>query len=550
LNTLYYGDNLHILREHDHIPTESVDLIYLDPPFNSSRSYNVLFQDESGLDSEAQITAFEDSWHWTTSAEQAYLHLVTECASNIAGTISSLRQSIGANQMMAYLVMMAVRLVELRRVLKPTGSLYLHCDPTSSHYLKIILDSIFGHEHFANEIIWKRTNAKGLAFTRFANNHDIIFRYNKSGSTTWNPQYTEHDPTYLEKFYRFTDPGTGRRYRLADLTNPNKDRPNLTYEFLGVTRVWRWTKERMKKAYEDGLVVQNKPGGVPALKRYLDEQEGNPVGDVWTDILPVQSQSKELLGFPTQKPLPLLERIINASSNPGDVVLDPFCGCGTTIAAAQKLGRKWIGIDITHLSIALMKYRLKAMFGLVEKEDYIVRGEPVDLDSARQLAEGNRYQFQWWALSLIKARPVGGPESGQEGKKGRDKGIDGIITFIDDQTGKAKRSIVQVKSGKATSAHIRDLKGTLDREKAEMGLFLSLEPPTRDMKTEAASAGFYHSPGWGTDYPKVQILTVEELLGGAEIKMPPASHTTTTFKQAEKVKGKQKEKQQEIFGSA
>jgi site-specific DNA-methyltransferase (adenine-specific) len=529
-NTLFYGDNLPILREH--IPDESVDLVYLDPPFNSSRTYNVLFRDESGKESEAQIAAFDDTWHWNQTAEQTYQELATSSSVNIANMIGALRQFIGANQMMAYLVMMAARLVELQRVLKSTGSLYLHCDPTASHYLKLVLDTIFGPENFRNEIIWKRTSAKGLAFKRFATNHDVIFRYTKSDQAIWNSQYTEHDPEYVKNFYRFVEPGTGRRYRLDNLANPNKDRPNLTYEFLGVTRVWRWTKKRMQEAYEKGLVIQSKPGAVPALKRYLDEQEGTPVGDVWIDILPVQSQSNELLGYPTQKPLTLLERIIQASSNAGDMVLDPFCGCGTTIAAAQKLGRRWVGIDITHLSIALQKYRLKDSFGLVEKKDYVVIGEPEDLPSAQQLAQDDRYQFQWWALSLIKARPLG-DTGGKQGKKGSDKGIDGVITFIDEANGKVKRVLVQVKSGHVKSGDIRDLRGTIDREGAAMAAFITLENPSRDMQAEAISTGFYHSPGWNQDYPKLQILTIADLLNGAEVKMPP---TSVTFKQAERVK--------------
>jgi site-specific DNA-methyltransferase (adenine-specific) len=345
-NTLFYGDNLKVLREY--IAGESIDLIYLDPPFNSNRNYNVLFKDESGSESEAQITAFEDTWHWNAAAEESYDYLVTQTSDQVSRMIGSLREFIGTNQMMAYLVMMAIRLVELHRVLKPTGSLYLHCDPAASHYLKIILDTIFGPKSFRNEIIWQRTNAKSNAFTRFPTNHDIILRYTKTDRAKWNPQYIAHHPEYIEDFYRYVEPETGRRYTLGDLTNPNRDRPNLTYEFLGVNRVWRWTKERMQEAYEQGLIIQSHPGAVPRLKRYLDEQEGIPVSDVWIDIPPVQSQSRELLGYPTQKPLALLERIINASSFPGDIILDPFCGCGTAIAAAQKSGRKWIGIDITH----------------------------------------------------------------------------------------------------------------------------------------------------------------------------------------------------------
>ncbi len=533
-NTLFYGDNLDILRTY--IPDESIDLIYLDPPFNSNRSYNVLFRDESGSESEAQIVAFEDTWHWGPTAARTYEEIVTGAPDRVATTISALRQIVGTNQVMAYLVMMTARLVELHRVLKPTGSLYLHCDPIASHYLKVIMDSVFGAGCFVNEIIWQRTNAKGLAFTRFATNHDVILRYAKSDKWTWNPQYTPHDPEYVKKFYRFVEPETGREYGLADLTNPNRDRPNLTYEFLGVTRVWRWTQERMQDAYEKGLIVQTRPGGVPRLKRYLDEQEGNPVGDIWTDILPVQAQARERLDYPTQKPVALLERIIAASSNPGDIVLDPFCGCGTAIAAAQRLGRQWVGIDITHLSISLQKYRLKNAFDLEPTRDYDVIGEPVSLPSARALAAEDRFQFQWWALSLVRAKPQGGQQGGRAGRKGADRGIDGVINFIDGDQRRAQRVIVQVKSGKVSSRDIRDLVGTLEREDGAIGVFITLEPPTRDMIAEAASAGFYRSELWknpasGTsEFPRVQILTIEELLGGKLIEMP-AQHLTM-FKEA------------------
>jgi site-specific DNA-methyltransferase (adenine-specific) len=373
--------------------------------------------------------------------------------------------------------------------------------------------------YFLNEIVWRRQNAKGQAFTRFASNHDIILKYAKSEQRVWHPQYKEHSPKYLEDFYRYDEPETGRKYRLSDLTNPNKDRPNLTYEFLGVTRVWRWTKERMKEAYEKGLVIQTKPGGVPQLKRYLDEQEGTPIDDIWDDILPIQAQASERLGYPTQKPLALLERIIQASSNEGDLVLDPFCGCGTSIAAAQKLNRKWIGIDITHLSISLMKYRLKDMYGLVEKKDYAVIGEPEDSGSARQLAHSDRYQFQWWALSLVHAKPLGGGGGNKEGKKGSDKGIDGVVNFLNEKN-KTERILVQVKSGHVKSGDIRDLRGSVEREGAAIGVFITLEEPSKDMVTEAVSAGYYHSNLWQKDYPLIQILMVENLFAGKGIDMP------------------------------
>lgn len=528
MNTLYYGDNLPILR--DQVPTASVDLVYLDPPFNSSRSYNVLFKDETGHAADAQLTAFEDTWHWNAKTQELYHELVTRGPERLAIMIGALREAIGANQMMAYLVMMAARLQELHRVLKPTGSLYLHCDPVASHYLKIVLDTIFGAQNFRNEIVWMRTTSKALMTRRLPSNHDVLLSYQRTDAATWNGDavfkpYDLHDlDDKTAGKYTHRDPD-GRLYQLDNLTNPNQNRPNLTYEFLGVTKVWRWTKERMQAAYDAGLVIQPRPGAVPRLKRYLDEQRGKPLGDVWTDIPPINSQAQERLGYPTQKPQALLERIIRASSNPGDLVLDPFAGCGTTVAAAQKLNRRWIGIDITHLSIALLKYRLKDSFGLVERRDYALRGEPEDLSSAHQLAQDDRYQFQWWALSLVRARPSSSGETPREGKKGADQGIDGVITFIDDATGKPKRVLVQVKSGKVRSGDVRDLVGTVEANHAALGVFITLEPPTRDMETTAATAGIYHSPGWDRDYPRLQILTIAELLAGAEVRMPPAHGT-------------------------
>lgn len=543
-NTLYYGDNLSILREH--IDSESVDLIYLDPPFNSNRSYNVLFKDEDGHESQAQLTAFEDTWHWNSAAEQTYQELVTLGDARVSSMMSAFRQFIGANQVMAYLVMMATRLVELHRVLKPTGSLYLHCDPTASHYLRTILDSIFGAEHFQNEIYWKRKHGRTGPINRFGTACDILYFYTKSNRYTFNTQYRENNPEYIEKMFRYVDE-KGRRFRIDNLASPNP-RPNLTYEYKGYrppAKGWAISREKMEQWDKEGrLHFPKSPEGRIQRKRYLDELKGEEIQSLWDDILPIGSQAAERLGYPTQKPIVLLERIIQTSSNPGDMVLDPFCGCGTTIAAAQMLGRRWMGIDITHLSIALQKYRLKDSFGLVEKKDYLVKGEPEDLPSAQQLAQDDRYQFQWWALSLVKARPLGGETDDKQGKKGKDRGIDGVITFIDDTSGKAKRALVQVKSGKVKSGDIRDLRGTLDREGAALGIFITLETPSRDMQAEAAATGFYHSPGWNTDYPKLQILTIADLLGGAEVKMPPAA---ITFKQAERVKGKDEAEQKGLL---
>ncbi len=528
-NTLFYGDNLNIL--HEYIATESIDLIYLDPPFNSSRNYNVLFKDESGVDSEAQITAFEDTWHWNHIAEQTYHELITQAPDSVSRMIAALCEFVGGNQMMAYLVMMAARLMELHRVLKKTGSLYLHCDPTASHYLKIILDTIFDPQNFRNEIIWQRTISHNDARRKFADISDIIYFYTKNNDYTFNVQYMPHSEEHIREFYRHVDPN-GRRYALDNMRSPNP-RPNLTYEYKGYKphpNGWAVSREKMEQLDAEGrLYFPSSPEGRIRLKRYLDEMPGTPVGCIWTDIKPIQSQADERLGYPTQKPLALLERIIKASSNPGDIILDPFCGCGTAIAAAQKLNRKWIGIDITHLSIALQKYRLEAMFpGITFK----VIGEPTDYSAAKQLAQDDRYQFQWWALSLIRAKPLGGLEGSKTGKKGSDKGIDGVITFIDDAYAKPKRVLVQIKSGLVKSGDIRDLVGTVQRENAAIGVFITLEAPTRDMNTEAVSAGYYESPGWNQKYPRIQIRTIAELLRGTKVDMPPQYGT---FKQAQRV---------------
>ena len=520
-NTLYYGDNLDILRQH--LPDESVDLVYLDPPFNSNTNYNVLFKEQSGEASPAQIRAFTDTWEWTQEAVRTYeQEIITNPSvpANVKDMISAFRQFVGGNAMMAYLVMMTPRLVELRRVLKPTGSIYLHCDPTASHYLKLLMDTIFGKENFRTEITWKRTSAHSdsrQGRRQHGRVHDVIFFYSKSDSWTWNPLYTEYDQEYIEQFYRHLEPETGRRYRLDNLTGPGgASKGNPSYEVMGVTRYWRYSEERMAELIEQGRIVQTRPGVVPAYKRYLDEMPGVPLQDLWTDIGPIASQAKERLGYPTQKPQALLERIISASSNEGDVVLDPFCGCGTSVAAAEDLKRRWIGIDITHLAVALMKSRLRTAFDLHPGIDYQVVGEPADVGSARALAEQDRYQFQYWAMSLLEAMP-----RKQEGRRGADRGIDGIVHFIDGPRRATKKAIVQVKSGRVSSPLIRDLNGTVEREKADLGLFITLEEPTRDMRAEAANAGFYHSEIWQRDYPRTQIRTISELLEGHAFDIPP-----------------------------
>ncbi len=520
-NRLYYGDNLQVLR--DHLPDASVDLIYLDPPFNSRQDYNVLFAEKDGTRSSSQITAFKDSWEWNEEAARAYEEVV-EQGGRVADAMRAFRTLLGGTDMLAYLAMMAPRLIELRRILKSTGSIYLHCDPTASHYLKLLLDATFGPICLRNEIVWRRSHPKGHASTRFARNHDVILFYSKSSIfSTWNPAYTAHDPTRVEQQYAKRDQD-GRAYQLTSLLNPNSNRPNLTYEFLGVTKVWRWTKERMQQALEQGLIVVPRSGkGIPRFKRYLDEQEGIPVSDFWNDI--EISSGSEKLDYPTQKPEALLTRILLASSNRGDLVLDPFCGCGTTVQVAQKLNRRWIGIDITHLAINLIKNRLTDTFGDQVKSTYEVIGEPKDLAGAAQLAEENKYQFQYWALSKVDAQPA------ERIKKGADRGIDGRKFFHDDRSGKSKQIIFSVKGGRNVGvAEVRDLIGVLQREQAEIGVYISFEKPTAPMQREAAEAGFYNSPA-GTKYPRVQLLTIKDLLeDGKRVEFPRL--LDATFKKA------------------
>ena len=524
-NALYYGDNLQVLR--DHIPDESVDLVYLDPPFNSNASYNVLFKERTGEESPAQIKAFTDTWEWTQETEWTFGTDIIQnpkVPSAVKEMIGAFRQFIGQNAMMAYLVMMAPRLVELLRVLKPTGSLYLHCDPTASHYLKILLDTIFGAQNFRTEITWKRTSAHSdtrQGRRQHGRVHDTLLFYTKGAQWIWNPIYTPYDQDYTEQFYRHVEPETGRRYTLGDLTGPGgAAKGNPSYEVMGVTRYWRYSRERMNQLISEGRVVQTSPGSAPRYKRYLDEMPGIPLQDIWTDTGPIGAQAKERLGYPTQKPEALLERIIQASSNEGDVVLDPFCGCGTAVAAAQKLNRQWIGVDVTHLAVALMKSRLKTAFDLDPVKDYDVVGEPQDEGGARALWEQDPYQFQYWAVSLLEAQPQ------QEQKKGADGGIDGLIYFLDGPKRIPQKIVIQVKGGHVSAPQVRDLKGVVEREKAAMGLFITLQPPTGPMNSEAASGGFYHSDLWQQDFPKIQLRTVSEMLEGRGFELPnrPASY--------------------------
>jgi len=529
-NTLYYGDNLDILRRY--IPDNSIHLVYLDPPFKSDQSYNILYKEKNGTESAAQIKVFEDTWHWDRKAEETFIEITEKAPKKVADLVVALRSFLGSNDMMAYLVMMAIRLVELRRVLKEAGSIYLHCDPTASHYLKLILDAVFDAQNFKNEIIWKRRTGRTSYVhesKRFGTCTDSIFFYGKSDQTRFNPQYSFNDPSYkeyIDKFFRHVDE-EGRRYRIADLSNP-APRPNLMYEYKGYKpprKGWAISKEKMEQWDKEGRLYfpKNKTGRIQR-KRFLNELKGKPVQSLWDDIDPIGAQAAERLGYPTQKPEILLERIINASSDQGDIVLDPFCGCGTTIIVAEKLKRRWIGMDVTHLAISLMRHRLKDTFG--ERVKFDVRGEPLDLHSAEELARQDPYQFQWWAVGK-----AGGMPAESEKKKGKDTGIDGYLYFHDEPQ-KTKKIVMQVKSGHVNPGQIRDLKGVVEREKAEIGVFICLHEPTLGMRREALSSGFYKSPGWNKNYQKIQLLTIKELLAGRGIDYPPK--TSVTFKKAEK----------------
>ena len=468
-NLLYYGDNLTVLR--DQIKDESVDLIYLDPPFNSQANYNLLFKAPSGSESHAQVEAFEDTWHWGETAEHAFDEVMSSGNTNVSELLRAMRDFLKENDMMAYLTMMAVRLIELHRVLKPMGSLYLHCDPTASHYLKILLDAIFDPKTFINEVVWQRTSAHNDP-SRYGRVHDVLLFYGKGDSHVWNQGYEVPDQTYFTA-HDFEHDEHGKLYRKRDLTAPAHGHESGQFAWKGKHapkgRMWSYSEENMVRLEAEGRIVYTKTG-MPRLKIYADNLKGVPHQDVWANRdLWLNAGASERLGYPTQKPLALLERIIGASSSEGDLVLDPFCGCGTTIHAAHKLGRRWIGIDVTHLAISLIEKRLTDAFPGIE---YEVHGTPKDLEGARDLASRDKYQFQWWAGSLVNAIPFGGK------KKGADSGIDGIIYFKDfkkDHKGAAigwvtEKIIVSVKGGENVSvAMIRDLAHVVTREKAKLG---------------------------------------------------------------------------------
>ncbi|NUJ78785.1 restriction endonuclease [Methylocystis sp. FS] len=526
MNKLFFGDNLDVLRER--VQPESIDLVYLDPPFNSNASYNVLFKEGGTIPSEAQAEAFRDTWEWGESAASAYED-VMRSSGDVALALKGLKAWIGQNAMMAYIVMMAARILELRDVLKPTGSMYLHCDPKASHYLKLILDAAFGHENFRSEIIWKRTHSHGSA-KRYGPLHDVILFYSKSDNFTWTYPTVPHDPVYIEKYFKSFDEKRDDYFQSISLTGAGTRRgesgdPWRSVNPTSVGRHWALphavlaregitsgtTQEKLDKLDAVGRIAWPARGGTPRLKWFTSDLEGVSLGDIWTDIAPISAHAKERLGYPTQKPRALLERIILASSNPGDVILDPFCGCGTTVEAAERLGRQWIGIDVTHYAITLIEARLKANN---PDASFTVHGRPTDLAGARDLARRDKHQFQWWAAWRI------GSQTYREEKKGADRGIDGNILFKNGPYGDG-RIIVSVKGGENVGAQmVRDLRGVIEREDAEMGILVTLADPTGPMLREASEAGFLSRSAHGR-LPRMQIVTVEDMLSGRMPKMPP-----------------------------
>ncbi len=540
-NLLYYGDNLDILRRY--VDAESVDLVYLDPPFNSNATYNVLFAEQSGAQAASQIKAFEDTWRWDEEAARTYFEVV-EAGGRVSEALQAFRRLVGNSTMLAYLAMMAPRLVELRRVLKPTGSLYLHCDPTASHYLKLLLDAVFGPVYFKNELVWKRSSAHNAA-KRFGPVHDTLLFYTKSDDFTWNPTYQPIPQETIDNWYNNIEPDTGRRFNRADLTAAGTRTGPSGEPWRGIdptTKGRHWAIPGFVGDVVRGLETQaaldaldaagrlfwpHREGGIPMLKRYLDESPGTSAQDVITDINPLNNVSAERLGYPTQKPEALLERLVVSSSNEGDVVLDPFCGCGTAVAVAQRLGRQWVGIDITYLAVALIRRRLRDAYGESIDATYKVIGEPVSLPDAEALAASDPYQFQWWALDLVHARPV-------DQRKGADKGIDGRIYFHEGDAADTKQIVLSVKAGHTGRSHVHELRGVMEREGAAIAVLITMHQPTKPMREDAASAGMYVSP-WGT-HPRLQLLTVAELLEGKRIDCPPPSQVNVTFKKAPKAK--------------
>lgn len=533
-NELYYGDNLDVLRRK--IASESVDLCYIDPPFNSKRNYFQIYNNQ-GSEDRAQAQAFVDTWNWGEEAVEGLDHILdierlapragdTRWTEQTVELIRGLEKVLGRGSLLAYLVHMTLRIVEIHRVLKPTGSFYLHCDPTASHYLKLVCDAVFVGEggDYLNEITWKRITSHNDAKRNFSNSFDVIFIYTKSQTYTFEPQFTAYSDEYIRKNFRHFD--NGRAYSSENLRSPNP-RPNLTYDYKGFkphANGWTVSLDKMKELDAAGrLIFPSSPDGRIRVKKYLDEMKGVVIGNVWDDIPPISSQAAERLGYPTQKPEALLERIIRASSNGGDTVLDAYCGCGTTVAVAQRLNRRWIGIDITYQSIALILKRLQDRYPQdwpAIEADIKLDGVPRDLESAMALAnrrdDKTRKEFEKWAVLTFSNNQARINE-----KKGADGGIDGIAYFLLDtnQNGKA---IFQVKSRPGNRGDLATLNSDRLREKAEFGFLICTGLPTKPMRDEIAAAGRFKHPLLNREDDRLQVITVAELFQGKRLDLPMA----------------------------
>jgi adenine-specific DNA-methyltransferase len=541
MNRLFFGDNLDVLQR---LGSETVDLIYLDPPFNSKASYNVIFGTKRAGPSQAQSHAFEDMWTWGPDARRA-MEGVAQRDIAAGQLLDAFFKVFRESAVMAYLAIMAVRLVEMRRVLKGTGSLYLHCDPAASHYLKVLLDTILDPSAFRSEIIWKRSGAHSDTKQGKKNHghvHDTILFYTKGKTWTWNEVFTPYNEGYTGRDYALVDDDSGRRFRRGDLTaakgggdtsydwrvkKPAGEKvrwqadledeflsPREGWEYRAVRpyayRFWAYSKSNMRQFAQEGR-LRHTYDGMPEYKRFLDEMKGVPLQDVWTDIQPLTAGAAERLGYSTQKPLALLKRIIATSSNPGDVVLDPFCGCGTTVEAAQELGRKWIGIDITYLAIHVIETRMKRKFGDAISGQYQLLGKPQDTESATALAARDWLEFQKWAVFTLGGVP--------NVKPGADRGIDGVIRYHRPGSEAAYRAIVSVKGGTNVGVDaVHKLKSVVEREGAEAGILVCLGEPTRAMRNEALSAGEIGPPKLRT--PKLQIIDVARLFAEYPLKLP------------------------------
>jgi len=487
------------------IPDASVDLVYLDPPFNSNATYNVLFKPPEELGDAAQIKAFEDTWHWTVQTEREYSEILKNPYGNadLANLISALKQFLGVNDMLAYLVHMANRLLEIRRVMKDTASIYLHCDPTASHYLKLVLDAVFGIKNFQNEIVWERTTGRKSG-NQYGRVHDIIFFYSHTDKAAWNAPTVPHDDESSVRGHDLMH-DEGGLYRVSDLTGAGQGPARKFGDILiepTTGRHWQFDQAGMDELMKVGRIIFSK-GGKPRLKTYINELPGVAVRDMWKDIRPINAAASERLGYPTQKPLALLERIVMSSSNEGDVVLDPFCGCGTTVHAAEELKRSWIGIDITHLAINIIRSRLTAAFPGIEIETH---GLPASYAGALELARADKHEFELWVLGELDAMPYKG------GRKGPDTGIDGYIFFrcLDGEKVRDGKAIVEVKGGGTTVKDVRNLDAVVEHEGANLGVLVSALKPTSKMREFAAGRG---TVSLGTkEYPRLQVVWLKDLM--------------------------------------